>query len=79
MCNATTTVPIYIHHDLLRVQRERLERELSVFKGVTAVRFSYSLKRWMIVTYNPESTNSEKILNQVTFLTSNTDWTSISA
>ena len=79
MCNATTTMPIYIHHDLLRVQRERLERELSVFKGVTAVRFSYSLKRWMIVTYNPGLTNSEKILNQVTFLTSNTNWTSISA
>jgi len=79
MRNATTTMPIYIHHDLLRVQRERLERELSVFKGVTAVRFSYSLKCWMIVTYNPESTNSEKILNQVTFLISNKNCDSISA
>lgn len=56
---------IHLHQDLLTVQRERLEKEVSVFDGVTLARFSYSLKHWLVVVYDADSINANTILNRV--------------
>lgn len=56
---------IHIHQDLLPVHRERLEKEIRVFDGVTLARFSRSIKHGLFVIYDSESISSIKILRRV--------------
>ena len=56
---------IHFHDDLLPVLRERLEKEVRVFDGVTLARFSSKINDGMFVIYDTESTTAGKILNRV--------------
>lgn len=58
-------IMIHVHPDLLSVQRERLEEEVRVLRGVITVCFGKKVKHELAVIYNPESINSEKILKRV--------------
>jgi len=56
---------IHIPQDLHPVNQERLEDELRELEGVSAAHFNYRIKNWLMVVYEPESTNPRNILNQV--------------
>ena len=56
---------IHIHNDLLPAQREKLEKEIRVFDGVTLVRCSSKINYGMFVIYDSESISAGKNLNRV--------------
>jgi hypothetical protein len=63
--NNYADMTIHITQDLLPDNQKKLEEEVRVLEGVTAARFNYSMKHWLNVLYDPESTTPWTILKQV--------------
>ncbi len=56
---------IYIHPDLLADQRVKLEETIGSSEGIVSVHFSPQHTRELTIAYNPETTSSKTILEQV--------------